>query len=212
MIYDKLEKKYYKHRRLPLNNQIIFVYLMFDGNLYKIGKSQNPKERLKELKVGNPNLILIAYSTLITEQQLHKYFYTKKIKGEFFNLTEDEKNECLEIFKYGFNKDQYEKEKNIKENDIVYIKKLHKYILTFGKYKYRNLISLTSFAEIEWCAWFVSKYKSNPRKNIHFCDVYVKIIWWLNNFYKYSKIPKNEYIKKCKAYNQLINTQQKLYK
>lgn len=76
-----------------------WIYLMYDPftDLYKIGKSDNPEERLKQL--CNPK----AYGTIPaapteyclveawlcperTEGELHEHFQSVRIRGEWFNL------------------------------------------------------------------------------------------------------------------------------
>lgn len=76
------------------------VYLIcseFEGRkLYKIGYTRRPIEkRIKEIKTGNGSDIYLIESfksqwgTKI-EAQLHKFFKSKKVNGEWFDLTESE--------------------------------------------------------------------------------------------------------------------------
>lgn len=66
-----------------------FVYLMQDhSGLYKIGYSQNPNERLSQLKVGNPTINMYANypANRLDEILLHRLFKKCKRSGEWFNL------------------------------------------------------------------------------------------------------------------------------
>lgn len=64
------------------------IYLIFDTKtkLTKIGKSENPKERLSILKTGNQNLKLIYYSDKYIEEELHKKYSMLRTSGEWFKL------------------------------------------------------------------------------------------------------------------------------
>jgi len=68
--------------------------------LYKIGFSKNPKQRLKELKIGNPNLEIVAtWATKHNhklESTLHNNYKHKNINGEWFSLSSDEAESFLE--------------------------------------------------------------------------------------------------------------------
>lgn len=66
-------------------------YMIFDGIYTKIGKSNRPKERLKDLQVGNPEeLILLFYSPFITEEWTKKKFEEYNVRGEWYNIPEHE--------------------------------------------------------------------------------------------------------------------------
>ena len=68
-----------------------FVYLIRGGAFCKIGSSNNPLERLKELQVGNPfdlELVSAFCGTRADETHLHNRFKHRKTrsldKGEWF--------------------------------------------------------------------------------------------------------------------------------
>jgi len=84
---------------------MINVYLISvetDGKkLYKIGYTRREvTDRIKEFDTGNAqtfkieNVFNSKWGTKI-EAHLHKYFKLKKIKGEWFNLTEEDVNLML---------------------------------------------------------------------------------------------------------------------
>ena len=75
------------------------VYLMLDAtnNFYKIGISNNPKYREHTLQSDKPTIDLIAskeYPTRLIaeaiESALHKVYNTKRIRGEWFNLEDED--------------------------------------------------------------------------------------------------------------------------
>jgi hypothetical protein len=85
---------------LPLKAKIAlkgFVYLIKYGssNLYKIGLSKNPKERLKQLQSAIPeNLFLLhtieASNMMELEAYFHQMFSHCRARSEWFELTDDE--------------------------------------------------------------------------------------------------------------------------
>lgn len=67
------------------------TYLAIDQTgLVKIGKSSNIKEREKTLRTGNTTLKIIAYFPLDIENELHKRFEDKHVRGEWFKLSKEE--------------------------------------------------------------------------------------------------------------------------
>ena len=81
-----------------------FVYLLCDGEKFKIGMTKNKIEkRVAELQTGNPNEIWIHsyYETnypLKIEKMMHNRHAPSNVKNEWFNLSAFEvvnfKNEC----------------------------------------------------------------------------------------------------------------------
>jgi hypothetical protein len=82
------------------------TYLMFDGNLYKIGKSNNPEKRLKQLKTANPNIQLLAITEKITEDFLHNQFNEYRVTGEWFLFDEVNLKQVLSYFTIKFKEKQ----------------------------------------------------------------------------------------------------------
>lgn len=64
-------------------------------NFYKIGYSKNPQERVKQLSTGNSSELRLLktfetkYDSKI-EAYLKRYFNSKKIKGEWFDLSKED--------------------------------------------------------------------------------------------------------------------------
>ena len=78
------------------------TYLMKDENTgyTKIGKSINPRIREKTLQSEKPTISLFAICDHNIEKFLHKKFEDKRIRGEWFNLSDDN---ILDIInEYGF--------------------------------------------------------------------------------------------------------------
>jgi len=80
-----------------------YVYLirLGDTDVYKIGFSKNPKNRIKYLQTANPYELVLVESYLssranVLEKTLHRRFGSHKVdeneyklKGEFFKLDND---------------------------------------------------------------------------------------------------------------------------
>lgn len=71
-----------------------FVYLMQRGEFYKIGYTRSdPQLRLASLQTANPEPItLLGFvdGGLEDEQHLHAMFASKRVRGEWFALTDDD--------------------------------------------------------------------------------------------------------------------------
>lgn len=106
--YDLLKQKkdLDKSNSSDDSNKFGFVYIIKDSvsNFYKIGKTLNLKQRLNQLKTGNPNISIIAskktkkYSIL--EFHLHKKYKHKRIVCEWFNLDENDLEEIINSYNF----------------------------------------------------------------------------------------------------------------
>lgn len=90
-----------------------FVYLLCDGDRFKIGmtKHKNIYKRIAELQTGNPEEIwLVAYHKTDyphkVEKMMHLRYFDKRILNEWFDLDahqvahfKDECNKCEETIK-----------------------------------------------------------------------------------------------------------------
>lgn len=66
-----------------------YVYLISDGQHIKIGKSQDPHQRVKTLQTGNAKpLRLLSWSPGGTKEEalLHSEFASFRVRGEWFDL------------------------------------------------------------------------------------------------------------------------------
>lgn len=80
-----------------------YVYLMKAGPYYKIGRSLRPQLREKTLMGLDYRVELIFMSPLTMredEKELHNKFREKRVKGEWFDLT-NEDVKYIKSFKYG---------------------------------------------------------------------------------------------------------------
>ena len=73
----------------------IYLIKLKDMNYYKIGKSQSPEDRLNLFEVKFPIDFEIVHRYFVSgydqeENRLHKLFSEKRIKQEWFNLSEDD--------------------------------------------------------------------------------------------------------------------------
>lgn len=132
-------KKNYKSK--PNNYNRPYVYLMTDGRYYKIGSSMNPFRRLKQLKTASPKIKLLGYYKKKTEEQLHKKFKKWKVAGEWFNLPKYEVDMLL--------CDMHTPKKAKSLNEIKQIS-LDEYLIPYGEYKGRKLITMESVDEIRY--------------------------------------------------------------
>lgn len=96
---DKLNSHY--HLELPIFkgekinvNKKSFIYLMYDehSNFFKIGISKKPEVREKTLQSEKPTIVLKQkwIGDMTDEKFLHTYFKDKRIRGEWFSLTNDD--------------------------------------------------------------------------------------------------------------------------
>lgn len=88
--------KYLSEKRL------VFTYIMKDNssNLYKIGRSRNPIFREKTLLGQIPNIILEFLVPFNIENRIHREIKNKRIRGEWFNLNNNELNFLLNKYKF----------------------------------------------------------------------------------------------------------------
>lgn len=94
-IFSSIEKKEYP----KLNYK---TYLMKDSNTgyTKIGRSVNPKKRESTLQSEKPTINMFAVCENDHESILHKKYSKKRIRGEWFNLSD--KNLSSIINNYNF--------------------------------------------------------------------------------------------------------------
>lgn len=138
----------------------IFCYLLESEGLYKIGKSKNPQNRVKQIRTGNPNVKLVDFSDKVTEKELHALYKNHRIKGEWFRLDEKQVNSILKLYSNGkqYNFDARLKQVRHHEKTIKYY---NEYVFTFGKYKGIALRDLEDRGYLRWLK--AQKYKSLSR-------------------------------------------------
>lgn len=125
---------------------IIYTYLLFDGKRFKIGKTINLKKRFQSLKTSNPDLTLLGYTDLKSENYFHTKYKNFRYKLEWFDFPMKMVPSILEEFE---NKDKdieirfYRKHDFIKVDDKFWIynptsyslNDYEKFIDEDGKYK-----------------------------------------------------------------------------
>lgn len=71
-----------------------FIYVMECASYYKIGYSAyNPRKRQRDIQIGNPlpvTLIGVIEGSLTHEAEWHQFFRDKRVRGEWFALTEED--------------------------------------------------------------------------------------------------------------------------
>jgi len=85
------ENTYKDQNNLLIENKIK-TYIMVDttNNLYKIGKSVNPKYREKTLQSEKPTIELYLICDYDVEKILHIKYKDKRIRGEWFSLSQND--------------------------------------------------------------------------------------------------------------------------
>lgn len=84
------------------NNKIVHTYLgSGNSNGYiKIGKSRDVSKREDSIRIGNADFKIIAFIDRDIENELHKKFSSKRVNGEWFNLSEKDIENIIN--EYGF--------------------------------------------------------------------------------------------------------------
>jgi len=106
--YQPLTDKLETPANSTLDNEECFVYLMIDltNNFYKIGISSKPEYREKTLQSEKPTIEMLCKKRFPNrkiansiEQALHQAYAEKRIRGEWFDLTDKEIQELKETLK-----------------------------------------------------------------------------------------------------------------
>jgi hypothetical protein len=75
-----------------------YLYLIYNGQHYKIGISKEPQKRLKQLQTASPAKLSIVKTYKVPskvarklEQQLHHMFWQSRVRcnGEWFEMSPD---------------------------------------------------------------------------------------------------------------------------
>lgn len=76
------------------------VYIIRQGTtrFFKIGVSNNPQNRLKNLQTGNPHQLKLVFSVPChgisaykAERIIHTYLHRDQVKNEWFNINTDDR-------------------------------------------------------------------------------------------------------------------------
>lgn len=70
-------------------NRGTLVYAITDGQAVKLGKSDgDPRVRLASLQTGNARVLqLVAYTSGLTERQVHRRYHRSRGRGEWFAVS-----------------------------------------------------------------------------------------------------------------------------
>ena len=91
------EQKAIEINQFSQRNYPGYIYVIKSNNLFKIGRTKNIKERIKDYKTQNPFEIEVIFKKKVNdyvkaENKLLEKFKNKKKKGEWFELTEKDIN------------------------------------------------------------------------------------------------------------------------
>lgn len=92
--YTKLRIKI-RDAQLITSNNYLYLIRMVGTDFVKIGRATNVQNRIDDFNVGNPYELEVVYTAKMfnfgkIEQRVHKAVSEKKVKGEWFKLTEIE--------------------------------------------------------------------------------------------------------------------------
>lgn len=85
--YSFYKKKENKKKENKIQTQKSYIIKDKNTGLYKIGKSNNPKNREKTLQAEKPTYELIKIFNKNWETHLHKKYKQQRLRGEWFNLS-----------------------------------------------------------------------------------------------------------------------------
>jgi hypothetical protein len=157
-----------------------YTYIAHDGRYYKIGESEHPEQRMKELRTGNPSVKLLFYGDAETEKYLHNLFYHKRVAGEWFRLKKRELALCKMLvtnpnieFKYRL---QIDTIRAYSES----LKAMHQYKIPFGKYKGLDLKTVYE-KDMKYLIWV---YGNLDHRQYNSLMPHIKLLFKDRNKYK----------------------------
>ena len=97
-----------------------WLYLMRAGDLFKIGKTKNPKRRIRDALTWSPDIEVIAmkpfWNISELERMIHEGLSDCWHKGEWFKFIDDEMRDFMVEGLSGF----YEKDRDMNSVDFIY--------------------------------------------------------------------------------------------
>ncbi len=139
------------------------VYLIYDGRHYKIGQSNDPVKRFRQIKVGNPSVKLMAYGYGLSEKFLHVKYKKYRVSGEWFKLDKRQSEQIIREINSG--------EQTIKDTKEM----IENYVFCFGKYEGKSLTNMVTPADIRYLKWCIRDTKL-PNK------VKFMFKYWINDY------------------------------
>jgi len=78
------------------------TYLMKDEStgLIKIGRSVSPSIRERTLQAEKPTISLLKVCDSLVERELHEQYENNRVRGEWFNLSDEEIAKIVEEYKF----------------------------------------------------------------------------------------------------------------
>lgn len=80
-----------------INERPSYIYLAVCQQYFKIGRANDPQQRVRELQVGNPCKVELVFAwscdsrvSAVFESALHKKFAHRLVQGEWFALSRPE--------------------------------------------------------------------------------------------------------------------------
>src|SRR5574343_614026 len=136
--------------------EVEYTYLMFDGLYYKIGKSINPKGRLKEMLTANPNCRLLCYGTCFSEAKMHNIFAIFRHKREWFKLRHKDAELAKRMILNQMIAGDLLRIAQLKDQSNAIKAKKRKVYIAFWQYKGRVISEMTTFEELKYLVWVQS--------------------------------------------------------
>jgi hypothetical protein len=83
----------------------VYVIRALRTNLYKIGKTNDPEGRLQSLQTGSAHRLKLLHviradNATAAEEELHRLLHGKRMEGEWFRLTNSEKDVLVSIERF----------------------------------------------------------------------------------------------------------------
>jgi len=97
-----------------------WLYLMRSGELFKIGKTKNPKRRVRDALTWSPDIEVIAmkpfWNISMLERMIHEGLSDSWHKGEWFKFIDDDMRDFVVDGICGF----YEQDRDMNSVDFIY--------------------------------------------------------------------------------------------
>lgn len=94
-----------KPKRVPA--AVGYLYVFQCGQLFKIGQSENPRRRVRQLRGATPFPVVVIHKLRTIfyreiERELHAMFASKRTRGEWFSLNADDLDLIKRVDRYGY--------------------------------------------------------------------------------------------------------------
>jgi len=106
--FSKIQYPLQKHQFQSKSNSFVYVVFNRNNELFKIGITQNPYERVRTIQSSSGSTVLDILqievqcnydeSSLTIEKALHLYYKDKRVIGEYFSLSISDILEIEDLF------------------------------------------------------------------------------------------------------------------